>query len=48
MRKNYLNPKEHFINWMQFTTTGYWSKLWARITDSMPKGNYTITIHNSN
>ena len=34
--------------WTQFSSTAYWYKLWGRIPHTIPKGDYYLTIINSN
>ena len=38
---------EHFMAWVQFSSTSYWYKLWGRIPNTMPAGDYYLTIYNS-
>lgn len=38
---------EHFMVWIQFSTTAYWYKLWGRISENLPKGTYYLKINNS-
>jgi len=33
--------------WVQFSTTAYWYKLWGRLPNTVPKGDYYLTIFNS-
>lgn len=35
---------EHFINWMNVETFNNFRKLWGRIDNDLPKGNYSVLI----
>ena len=39
---------ERFMNWMRIAAMPTFRKLWGRIENGLPAGNYTITIENSN
>ena len=38
---------EHFMVWVQFSSTSYWYKLWGRIPNTVKAGDYFLTIYNS-
>ena len=38
---------EHFMVWMRPAATNNFRKLWGRINEDIPPGNYTLTINNN-
>lgn len=36
------------MNWMSFSTTPNWKKLWGKIDQDLEPGKYTLTVDNSN
>jgi len=42
---NVTDPR--FMNWMRIATLPNFRKLWGRINNDLPAGNYTLLINNS-
>lgn len=38
---------EHFMVWMRTAGLGRFKKLWGRVHDTIPKGDYVLFINNS-
>lgn len=58
-QENFVNPQgyekiawqnitdEHFMVWMRSAGLGKFKKLWGRIHETIPVGQYTLSIENS-